>query len=273
MWQKFKDQLPAVIVTLLVIGVLVYWLHTRTVSQMAAQQQRDLATMRAQTSAEISSVTAGTRSQIDALNTLLKDAINQRSSDMFMTDEELATVNSERIEELATVIATKMQPVVAPPKSPEEAEQQESAQIDRVSSRLSQRLQPLLAQLSDNQEENREVLEGISAEISDQIAIILTSELSKNQILNNNLAESQALAAESLALSHELAALYLTSFDNDGVLTRLLTLPAGVLKDVSKLSIVNSTERQELEQELMAKLATMQERIDAIRANMPVADQ
>ncbi|MCC5025466.1 MAG: hypothetical protein J6386_22980 [Candidatus Synoicihabitans palmerolidicus] len=266
MWQKFKDQLPAVIVTLLFIGGLAYWLHTQIVSQMSERQQIELTALRDQTNAELRATTEETRHQIDAINTLLKDAISQRSSDMFMNDEELAAVNSTRIDELAGAIAVKMQPLTPPP-SAETAELQETAQIDRVSSKLTERIQPLLAKLSDDQTANRQILESISNEISDQLSVVLTTELAKNQTLNNNLSESQAIARDSLGLSQELAALYLSSFENKG--TRILTLPANVIKDASKMSIVNSTERKQKEEELLAKLAAFQVRLDELQAKSP----
>lgn len=269
MWQKFKDQLPAVILTLLVIGGLAYWLHLQTVAQMSAQQETELTALRDQTNAEMRASAEETRRQIDAVNTLLKDAISKRSSDLFMTDEELATVNQQRIDELAVAIAQKIQPYNPLPQSPEEAETQENAQIERVSARLTERIQPLLAKLSTDQNVTRETLAQISNEISDQLSVVLTTELAKNQTLNNNLGESQAIARDSLGLSQELAALYLASFKDQGVLTRLLSLPANVVRDASQLSIVNSTERKKREEELLGKLGEIQRRLEELQAKAP----
>lgn len=269
MWQKFKDQLPAVIFTLLVIGGLAYWSHIQTIEQLNAQQDIQLTTLRQQTNAELRSSAEETQRQIDAVNTLLKDAIKQRASDMFMTDEELATVNDQRITELAAAIASQIKPDPLIATSPDDAATQETAQIERVSASLTERLQPLLDQLSDDQEATQEILAQISSEVGDQISIVLTTELAKNQTLNNNLSESQAIAHDSLGLSQELAALYLSSFKNKGVLTRLLNLPANVVKDASKMSIVNSRERKEREEELMGKLSEIQLRLEELQAKAP----
>jgi hypothetical protein len=270
MWQKFKDQLPAVIVTLLVIGGLAYWLHTQTLEQLNSQQEIKLLELRDQTNAELRSSAAETRRQIDSVNTLLQDAIKQRASDMFMTDEELQTVNDERITQLANAIAAQIQPTPLIPSDPAAAAAtQETAQINRVSASLTERIQPLLDELSTDQEITRGTLTKISAEINTQISIVLTSELAKNQVLNNNLSESQAIAHDSLGLSQELAALYLSSFEDKGVLTRLLTLPANVVRDASKLSIVNSKERKQREEELMAKLNEIQDRLEELQAKAP----
>lgn len=269
MWLKLKEQLPAIIITLLAIGGVAYWLHTRTVSEMAARQQAELAALRDQTNAELQASAEETRRQIDAVNTLLKDAIAKRASDMFMTDEEFAQANAERVDQLASAIAQKIQPYNPLPKTLEEAEVQENAQIDRVSSRLTERIQPILSQMASDQNLTRESLEKYSREISDQLSVVLTSELARNQQLNNNLQETQAVAQESIALSQELAALYLSSFKDQGVLTRILTLPANVIRDASKLSIVNSRERKEREEQLMERLGVIQARLNEIQSAAP----
>jgi len=272
MWSKLKEQLPAVFLTIVLIGGVAYWLHQRTVTEMATQQEAQLAELRAETTAELRASTEDTRRQIDAVNTLLKDAINSRSSEMFMTDDELATLNQQRVNELAVAIAHEIQPYNPLPRTPEEAAEQETTRITAVSSSITERIEPLLAKLSVDQNLTRETLENISAEISDQLSVVLTSELAKNEELNQKLAESQALSQESLALSHELAALYLSSFEDKGVLTRILTLPAGVLKDVSKGSIVNSTERRQKEEELLQRMGEIQDRINALNSSSPLTD-
>ena len=110
---------------------------------------------------------------------------------------------------------------------------------------------------------------GYSQKISDQLSVILTSELTKNQRLNASLLDTQAVARESLGLSQELAALYLSSFKDQGVLTRLLTLPANVIRDASQLSIVNSSERARREEDLMVRMAAIQEKLDSIVIEVP----
>ena len=272
MWQKLKDQLPAVILTLLLIGGVAYWLHTQTVAQLAAQQSTELAALRDLTNAELQAAAAETRAQLDAVNTLLRDALESRSSSLFMTDEELATVEAQRIDQLADAIAQQIRPHAPAPQTPEDAARQETAQISQVSSRLAERIQPLLAEIASDQNVTRETLERVSAEISDQLSVVLTSELSRNQTLNNNLTTSQAIARDSMGLSQELAALYLSSFEDKGILTRILSLPAGVIKDVSQGSIINSAERRQKEEELMARMAELQDRLSALEAEAPIGE-
>ena len=42
-----------------------------------------------------------------------------------------------------------------------------------------------------------------------------------------------------MKLSHEITALYLSSFKDQGLLTRILTLPANVVRDAASMSIVS----------------------------------
>ena len=112
MWQKLKEQLPAVIITLLAIGGGAYWLHTKTVAQMAASQQSEIAALREQTNAEMKASAEETRRQIDAVNTLLKDAIEKRAADAYMTDEEIAKLwsgNLLRVWREVDAVAARLQ--------------------------------------------------------------------------------------------------------------------------------------------------------------------
>ena len=80
---------------------------------------------------------------------------------------------------------------------------------------------------------------------------------------------TQTVAQDSLKLSHELTALYLSSFKDQGLITRLLALPANVIKDAASLSIVNSTDRKKREAELVAKMAELDKRLAEIQAQSP----
>jgi hypothetical protein len=244
-------------------------MHTRTLAQTAASQQAELALLRDQTNAEIKAAAEENRRQIEAVNTLLKDAISKRSAEVFMTDDEVNKLNQERVNQLAAAIATKIQPFTPLPTTPEDAERQQTEQVNKVGDRLSQRIQPILAQMAADQNLTRDSINGYSQKISDQIGVVLTSELAKNQQLNNNLAATQSVARESLALSQEVTALYLSSFKDQGVLTRLLTLPANVVRDASKLSIVNSAERKRIEEDLVRRMNAIDARLKEIGAAQP----
>lgn len=269
MWQKFKEQLPAVIVTVLIIGGAAYWFHLRTIAKTTAAQQAEIAALREQTNAEIKSAAADHRRQIEAVNTLLKDAIQKRSADVFMTEEEISKLNQERVNQLAEAIATRIQPFGGVPTTPAEAEAQQNAQVDKVGNRLAERIQPILTQMAADQNLTRDAINAYSQRISDQVGLVLTAELAKNQQLNNNLAAAQSVARESLALSQEVTALYLSSFKDQGILTRILTLPANVVRDASKMSIVTSTERKKIEESLVSRMNGIESRLQEIAAAAP----
>jgi cell fate (sporulation/competence/biofilm development) regulator YmcA (YheA/YmcA/DUF963 family) len=246
------------------IGGLAYWLHTRTVAEMSAAQAQELAAMRSETNQQLQAAADLTRTQIEDLNRLLSDAISQRQSELFFNDQELAAANADRIDTIATALAAKIQPFDDLPSSPEEAARRELAQIDQVADRLNERLEPLLAELSDDTEASRETLAQISAEISDQLSTVLTQQIGRNQALHIQLSESHAIARDTMVLAQEFGSLYVASKDNDGMLTRLLMLPADMVKDVSKGSIITSTERKKIEEELAVKMSDLQDRLNEL---------
>jgi len=93
--------------------------------------------------------------------------------------------------------------------------------------------------------------------------------MSRNQELNNQLLASQSVAQDSMKLSHEITALYLSSFKDQGLITRLLSLPANVVRDAANLSIVNSSERKKMEERLVSEMNSLDRRIAEIQATAP----
>jgi hypothetical protein len=268
MWQKFKEQIPAVILTALLVIGGGFWVHQQTVAELSAKQQDELKPLREQNDA-LKASTEENRRQLEATNKLLKDAISKREADMFRTDEEIQKLNTERMDALADVIAKKMQPYNPLPKSPEEAEKMQNEQVDKVSTRMADKIQPILSEMAKDQNLTRESIAQYSQRISNQVGNVLTAELAKNQQLQNNIAATQAIAQDSLKLSHEITALYLSSFKDQGLITRLLTLPANVVRDAASLSIVNSTDRKKIEEQLVTKMNEIDKRLTDIQAQAP----
>jgi len=268
MWQKFKEQIPAVILTALLVVGGAFWVHQQTVAELSAKQTSELVPLREQNDA-LKALSDENRRQIDATNKMLRDAISARQADMFRTDEEIQKLNVERMDALADAIAKKVQPYNPLPKSAEEAEKMQTEQVDKVSSRMADKIQPILAEMSKDQNLTRESIERYSQRISDQVGNVLTAELAKNQQLQNNIANTQVVAQDSLKLSHEITALYLSSFKDQGLITRLLTLPAAVVKDAASLSIVTSSERKKREEELVSKMASLDKRLAEIQSQAP----
>ena len=270
MWQKFKEQIPAVILTALLVIAGAFWLHQQTVLQMGARQQTELAPLRDANDA-LKAASEENRKQIESTNKLLRDAISKREADMFRTDEEVQKLNTERMDALADAIAKKVQPYNPLPKTAEEAERQQNEQVDKVSGKMAERIQPILSEMAKDQNLTRESIAQYSQRISDQVGNVLTSELAKNQQLNNNLQQTQAAAQDALKLSHEITALYLSSFKDQGLITRLLTLPANVVRDAASLSIVNSSDRKKVEQQLVQKMGEIEKRLTDLHTAAPSA--
>jgi hypothetical protein len=123
--------------------------------------------------------------------------------------------------------------------------------------------------MANDQHLTRDSIMQYSRRISDQVGVVLTAEMAKNQKLNNNLQQTQAAAQDALALSHEITALYLSSFKDQGLITRLLSLPANVVKDAASMSIVNSSDRKKIEQQLVDRMNQIDKRLADIEAQNP----
>ncbi len=269
MWQKFKEQIPAVLLTAALIIGAAFWFNQRTVTELTAKQQKEIADLRDQTNAEMKANAEETRRHIEAVNQLLKDAISKRSADVFMTEEEVAKLNAEKVDALAEAIAKKVQPYNPLPKTPEEAERMQNEQVDKVSSRMAEKISPILAEMASDQNLTRESINNYSQRISDQISGVLTAEMARNQELNTQLLASQTVAQDSMKLSKELVALYLSSFKDQGLVTRLLSLPANVVRDAANMSIVNSSERKKMEERLVSEMNALDKRLVEIQAATP----
>jgi predicted DNA-binding ArsR family transcriptional regulator len=268
MLQRLKDQFLTVILIAVVVAVASFGL-LKTVKDMEVRQQQEINAVRDKTSADLNASAEETRKQISAVNNLLKDAIQKRAADVFMTEQEVAKMNADKVNQLAEAIAQKIQPYNPLPKTPEEAEKQQNEQVDKVSGRLAEKIQPILADMAKDQNLTREQINAYSQKISDQISNVMTSELAAKQQLNNNLIATEAVARDSMKLSQEITALYLSSFKDQSLVTRLLTLPANVVRDAASLSIVNSSERKQLEDRLVKQMNALQKRLDDIEAQAP----
>ena len=269
MWQKLKEQIPAIILTAALVIGSAFWLYQKTVSELAAKQQTEINRLRTETNAELKASAEETRRHIESVNQLLKDAIAKRQADALMTDEEFAKINAEKVNQLAEAIAQKIQPNSPLPKTPEEAEKLQNEQVDKVSSRMAEKISPILAEMSKDQNLTREAINAYSQRISAQVGGVLTAEMSRNQALNTQLLNSQAVAHDSMKLSHEITALYLSSFKDQGLITRLLSLPANVVRDAASMSIVTSSDRKKMEERLVGEMNNLEKRIQEIEAASP----
>ena len=145
----------------------------------------------------------------------------------------------------------------------------QNEQVDKVSSRLQTKIQPILAEMASDQNLTRQSIEKYSQRISDQVGTALTGEMARNQILNNNLQETQAAAADAIKMNHELTALYVSTLKDQGIVTRLLMLPANVVKDAASFSIITNNDRKKVEADLIAKENDIEKRLADIQSQSP----
>jgi len=261
---KLKEQAPAIVVTAVVMGALLggyaYYVNARVLPA----QRAELEALRVAHAADLERSAAETRKEIATVNKLLQDAIATRAGGLFLTEEEAKAAETAKVAELAEAVAQKLQPYNPLPKTPEEAEAMQNAQVDKVSGRLSERIQPILGQIAADQNLTRESLDRYANQISRQVTGVLAGELARNERLSTQVQLTQSLAQESIALSSELTALYLSSIKDQGVLNRLL-LPANIVRDASNFSLLNNDERRAKEAELTKRLRDIQGRLEAAR--------
>lgn len=278
MWAKTKEQLPAALftafITVVILVAFTFWFRKEVVAELTANQQKEIAALREQTDAKMKETTDQLRAQNDATYALLKDSVENRRGELFMSDDELAKLNDEKVDLLAKALADRIQPYGVPiPKDPAEAEALRNQQVDEVAGRMASRISPILEEMSKNTNLTRESVAEYSQRISDQISTVLTSELAAKQRLNNNLLETQAIAQDSMRVAQEITALYLTQMKDESVFARILTLPARVIQDTAKGSIVNSNTRQQAEARLANEMKTLEERLAAVNMNMPSREE
>ena len=153
--------------------------------------------------------------------------------------------------DLADAIAQKVTPAL-PRQTPEELAKLQEEEVDQISSRTAEKLRPALGELSEKQQAiNGQVVAGYNQRI---------------QTLNAKVQETQAAAQDALALSHEVSALYLNSFNDQGVLVRLLSLPAEVVRDTAQGNIITSRQRKKTESQLDQKMREIEDRLQQIQA-------
>jgi hypothetical protein len=234
-----------VLTAAIVIGATA-WMRERD----AVQRTTDLEPVRAQGEA-LQAQNAETRRELDATNKLLKDALARHDGEVFRTDEEIQKLNDDRVSLLADAVAKKVVPALPPVKSTAELEQAQQEQVDKVASRLTDNLRPVLSDMSAEQKAaSAEVVRRYEARV---------------QELAKNLQVTQAAAQDALQLTHEVSARYLDSFKDQGVLVRLLSLPANLVIDTANLNLVSSRDRAKVDAELTAKMNEIDRRLHTIQ--------
>ena len=200
------------------------------------------------------------RRQLEATTQLIRQAVSNREGEVFKTDEEIQKLNTDRMNALAQAIAQKVQPVLPDPKTPEELAAVENEQVDKISTRIAEKMQPALASLGQKQQSLTNLASGTIARDAQQI-----------QSLNANLQQTQSAAQDALKLSQEVSTLYLDSFQNHGVLARVLNLPADVLRDAAGGNLISDTDRKKAQEDIDRKMQEIEKRLAQIQGGVPLA--
>jgi hypothetical protein len=256
MWQRFKEQIPAILVTVIVLGAFCAWLIQRSAMEQAAA----LSPLREQNDA-LRAQAADNQRQIEATAQILRTAVADHEGELFKTDAEIAKLNEQRIDSLATAIAEKVVPQIPGPKTPAELSQLEDEQVGRISTAVADKLQPALADLGRNQRK-----------AGAATAKVLADDQTRIQTLNDRLQAAQGAADDALKLSHEITARYLATYNDHGVVTRILTLPAELLRDTADGSILVSANKDQVQKQLDQQMDALQKRIQAIQDSDAMAD-
>lgn len=246
MWQKLKEQIPAIVLTAaLVIGAAAFMVH-----RITERQRAELEPLRAQNEA-LRQQAEENRRQIAATNKLLKDAIAQNAGALLQPETRIEQINEERLTRLAEVIAQRVIPAIPEPKSVEQLEAEQNENVDKVATRLAENIRPVLA-------------DAIAEQKAVNVALAQESQQRIHE-LNVGLLATQAAAQDAIKLSREIAALYGDSFKDHGVLMRLFSLPANLVIDAANLNIVRG-DGAKAQAELASKIEEIEKRLGEIRS-------
>lgn len=245
MWQKFKEQIPAVLITAALVIAAAFFM----VRSIAEKQQAELAPLRVQNES-LAAQAEDNRRQIAATTKLLKDALAQSGAAAFRPEANVEKINEERLTRLAQVIAERVIPSIPAPKSPADIEASQNEQVDKVALRLADNIKPVLAN-------------AIAEQQAATTAVAQAGEQRARE-LNVGLLATQAAAQDALRLSRELAALYADSHRDQSVVMRLFSLPASLVMDAANLNFVTS-DRAKVQQEFNAKVAEIEKRLREVQ--------
>lgn len=253
--------ISAVLVALFAVGYS-FWFKERVLSEIDVKQKKGMDDLQLAYQAEMQKFADRITARVDQTQKTLDQAIAQKQSDLFLTEEENRKLETEKINALADAVLVRLNSVIPTPEDQERG-------YDTVSQRVSDRLNPILSEIARTGNLTRSDVEFYASQISGLIDGMLREELAEKQKLNNSLMSTTAIAQDSLRLSQEMSALYLSSLKDEGVLSRILSLPVRVVQDVSTLSIIGSSERKKVEERLFTQLNGLEQRLSEAQAQMP----
>lgn len=254
----------AVLVALFFVGYS-FWFKERVLSEFARTQKSEISSMQSAYAQELQKMADRVVARVDETNKTLDAAISPTPNELFVTNGETRVLEDEKIAALADAIMVRLSRSIP---SPDE----QARGYDEISDRVAQRLDPVLAEIARNGSLTRSDIEFYSNRITDILETTLREESVEKQQLNNNVLVATGVARDSLRVAQEMSALYLSTMKDEGVLSRILSLPVRVVQDVSKFNIVGSSDRREMEERLFVELSSLEERLTTIEGDMPHAE-
>ena len=252
--------ISAVLVALVFAGYF-YWFNEKMAEATAAQRS-EIDAMRAAYNEQLQMFSEKIVARVDATNKTLDAAIQARNSDLFLTEDENRRVESEKVNALADAVMTRLNTVIPTPEDQERG-------YTSVSQKVHDRLNPILTEIARTGNLTRSDVEFYSSQITGLIDGVLKEQMAEKQQLNNNLLTTTAIAQDSMRVSQEMAALYVASLKDQGLLSRILSLPVRVVQDVSTGSIIGSSDRKKAEERVFTELDELEKRLSAVGAAMP----
>jgi polyhydroxyalkanoate synthesis regulator phasin len=252
-------------VTALVFVGIAFWMKERMHRQLSERQEIELRTLQQQYATDFQAFAEQVLDGVEAINKSQRDSAVQRNREPFLSGTEGIDLDVEKVDALASAILAKLD-------TPTLAASEPLNDYDQVASKITERISPILDEISETGELTRSDIQAYTDQISKQIAVVLSGEIEAKQQLNNNLLATNNVARDSLRLSQEMSALYISSLKDEGLLSRLLSLPVKVVQDISTLSIVGSSERKEIEERLFSNLKELEEKLNQIESNTPATE-
>ncbi len=260
-----RTAIISAVVTALVFVGIAFWLKERMHRQLSERQEIELRTLQQQYATDFQAFAEQVLDGVEAINKTQRDSAIQRNREPFLAGTEGLELEEEKVDALASAILAKLD-------TPTLAASEPLNNYDQVASKVTERIGPILDEISETGALTRSDIQTYTDQISQQIAAVLSEEIEAKQQLNNNLLATNSVARDSLRLSQEMSALYISSLKDEGLFSRLLSLPVKVVQDVSTLSIVSSSERKEMEDRLFSDLKELEEKLNQIEANAPNAE-
>jgi len=263
----WKNALPVALLGAALVGVVLllqtYFFRNSVMSELRAQQRQELAQLRLEQQERFETFAEQLSEKLDKNTRALEAALaGGGAGDLFVAEGEKKVIEAETINALAEAIMRRLQPMIP-------TAEDEERSYTNITERVSTRLNPILSEIARTGTLTRSDIEFYSNQITKMIEEALIAERAEKQRLNTAVVTTSAIAEDSFRLAQEMSALYLSSLKDEGVLSRILSLPVGLVQDVSTLSIVGSSERKEVEERLFKQLSEIENRLKSMRAELP----